>query len=168
VDWIWPGMAKILSRKDLFAKYYGIWVTSRASFLDFIIVKSPSTLRRFVILDIVLRHPNGICFFPPRLHSARFEILSQGCPSQTQPEENSKILWKTEAEDSEPVEEPRFQRRVKRPWRNEALAPVGLHPAGTLNSPTKTHTLPRSSPDSGNIGQQKGFKSCVVGHVQKT
>jgi len=44
------------------------------------------------------------------------------------------------------VEERRFQRRVKRSWRSWALAPVALHPAETLNSPTKTDTLPHPSP----------------------
>jgi len=38
------------------------------------------------------------------------------------------------------------QRRVKRFWRNRALAPVALHPTGTLNSLTKTHTLPHLAP----------------------
>jgi hypothetical protein len=85
------------------------------SFPDFIIAKSSSTFGRLVILDIALRHSRTECFFPPRLHTARFEILSQGCPSHTQPEENSTILWKSEAEDSKPVEEWRFQRRVNRP-----------------------------------------------------
>ncbi len=95
-------------------------------------------LRHVVIIGRVSVHLSRV---PRKILTGKGTTSSLPEPSRT-----LELVQLTATNPCSTVEERRFQRRVKRSWRNQALAPVVFHPTGTPDSPTKTHTLPHPAP----------------------